>query len=432
MKFHTRIFDKRNGRVDDVVLEASSLEALRASINADEQLLLSAVEQRWWHTLGAASQAASSGAQPQEPSNLQQGESFWTRLLSRRHRAAKLDVAWWCRELRTLLMAGMTVVEAVETLNAQSMSSVLGQARAQVHDILVTRLREGMPLSAAMQSSDMFPAILVAGVKASERTSNLVEALDDFLQYQEMLDRLKKQVISAAIYPAVVVSLGGLIAIFLLIFVVPRFSQIYADLRGSTSWTTTLLLHVSQLIRDHGQACLVVLALLVVGTVTAWRAGWIQKTVAEAALRIEPLQRQIDEFRLAKLYHSMALMFRGGYAFDEALGQCVDLGLGDRIKFGVGTAQTALARGQRVSMALGDAGLTDTVSQRLLAVGERTGNFDRVLQTIAQRHALNFSTFVERATRVVEPLLLLSVALFVGGIVIMMYMPVFDIASSIR
>jgi len=65
-------------------------------------------------------------------------------------------------------------------------------------------------------------------------------------------------------------------------------------------------------------------------------------------------------------------------------------------------------------------------------VGERTGNFDRVLQTIAERHSARFTTFIERATRIVEPLLLLIVALVVGGIVVMMYMPVFDIASSIR
>jgi general secretion pathway protein F len=126
-------------------------------------------------------------------------------------------------------------------------------------------------------------------------------------------------------------------------------------------------------------------------------------------------------------------MFRGGYALDDALGQCAALGLGDRMRDSVHTAQQALARGQRVSAAFADAGMTDTVTQRLLAVGERTGNFDRVLQTIAERHAGNFTTFIERATRIVEPLLLLlMVALVVGGIVVMMYMPVFDIASSIH
>ncbi|HET9645621.1 MAG TPA: type II secretion system F family protein, partial [Burkholderiaceae bacterium] len=85
-----------------------------------------------------------------------------------------------------------------------------------------------------------------------------------------------------------------------------------------------------------------------------------------------------------------------------------------------------------VSTAFFDAGLTDTVTRRLLAVGERTGNFERVLQTIAERHASRFTTFIERATRVVEPLLLLVVALVVGGIVVMMYMPVFDVATSLH
>ena len=77
------------------------------------------------------------------------------------------------------------------------------------------------------------------------------------------------------------------------------------------------------------------------------------------------------------------------------------------------------------------AGLTQTVSERLIAVGERTGGFDAVLQTIADRHAQAFATFVERATRIVEPLLLLLVALVVGGVVVMMYMPIFDMAGSI-
>jgi len=72
------------------------------------------------------------------------------------------------------------------------------------------------------------------------------------------------------------------------------------------------------------------------------------------------------------------------------------------------------------------------VTQRLLAVGERSGNFERVLQTIAERHAGAFAAFMDRATRIVEPLMLLLVSLLVGSIVVLMYLPIFDIASSIR
>jgi general secretion pathway protein F len=274
--------------------------------------------------------------------------------------------------------------------------------------------------------------VLVAGVKASERTSSLVEALDDYLRYDEMLERLRKQVVSAAIYPAVVVSLGAVITLFLLLYVIPRFSSMYADLHGPVSWTTRVLVGVSGALNAHAGLVALAFAALAAIAVAAWHSGAIGRTAAAAAEGIAPLQRRIDEFRLAKLYHSLALMFRGGYALDDALAQCAALGLGDRLRAGVQAAQGALSHGRRVSDAFGEAGLTDTVSQRLLAVGERTGNFDRVLQTIAERHSARFTTFIEHATRIVEPLLLLFVALVVGGIVVMMYMPVFDIASSIH
>ena len=341
---------------------------------------------------------------------------------------AALDVGWWCRELRTLVSAGMTVVEALETVNAQS----LGQARARANSELVTKLHEGKALSVAMREVGVFPAVLVAGVTASERTSGLVEALDEYLRYDEMLQKLRKQVISAAIYPAVVVTLGALIVVVLLLFVVPRFSQMYHDLRGSVSTTTKILVSLSQALSQHGAAIGVGAAAIVGALLLAWHRGVIQALFTALALRVGPLQRQLDQYRFAKLYQSLALMFRGGYPLDEALAQCAALGLGPRLDAGIAAAGASLARGARVSSALGDAGLTDTVAARLLAVGERTGNFDRVLQTIAERHAARFTTFVERATRIVEPILLLLVALVVGGIVIMMYMPVFDIAGSLN
>jgi general secretion pathway protein F len=396
MQFQVRLFDASAAAVREELLEAESQSAVAERLQQSGLVVLSI------KAAGVAREPAR-GAQ-------------------------SLDVAWWCRELRTLLAAGMTVVEALETLNAQS----LGHARAQVHAALVGALRQGQALSAAMQSTGAFPAVLVAGVKASERTSSLVEALDDYLRYHEMLERLRKQVVSAAIYPAVVVGLGAVITLFLLLFVIPRFSSMYADLRGSVSWTTAALVGLSRTLNQHWSWVVAGLVALVVLLVAAWRAGHLTRAAARLVEHLAPLQRQLDQFRLAKLYHSLALMFRGGYALDDALGQCAALGLGERMRSGVLVAQQALARGQRVSTAFSDAGLTDAVTQRLLAVGERTGNFDRVLNTIAERHAGQFTTFIERATRIVEPVLLLFVALVVGGIVVMMYMPVFDIASSIR
>lgn len=339
-----------------------------------------------------------------------------------------LDVGWWCRELRTLLVAGMTVVEALETLHAQTRS---GQ-RQEVQALLVRLLREGRSLSVAMETTLAFPGVLIAGVRASERTSGLVPALDEYLRYHETLERLRKQLVSAAIYPALVVALGTLITLFLLLFVIPRFSSMYVDLQGPVSLATRALIILSQGLQDYAPAVLVTVAAIVVALFAAWRTGALTAGIVRLAAMIEPLQHRIDPFRLAKLYHALALMLRGGYALDAALLQCARLELGTRLSRGVCYAHQALGRGERVSLAFASAGLADSVTQRLLAVGERSGQFDGALQTIAERHGNDFTLFIERATRIVEPLLMLLVALIVGGIVVLMYMPVFDIAASVR
>lgn len=338
------------------------------------------------------------------------------------------DVAWWCRELRTLLRAGMTIVEALETLHVQPATG----ERARVHAALLRALREGQALSRAMRGAAVFPDVLVAGVTASERTGTLVAALDDYLRYAQLLARLRKQIVSAAIYPLVVIALGAAIALFLLLYVLPRFSRMYVDFHGELSLATQALLALSRALHAHLAEAVLGLAVAALLAAWAWRRGWGLRAALALLGAVPPLERQWDQFRLAKLYQSLALMFRGGYTLDEALLVCEGLRLGGRIAAGLPRARGALARGQAVAPAFEEAGLTEVVSARLLAVGERTGGFDAVLQTIADRHAEAFTTFIERATRIVEPLLLLLVALMVGGIVVMMYMPIFDIANGVR
>jgi general secretion pathway protein F len=162
-----------------------------------------------------------------------------------------------------------------------------------------------------------------------------------------------------------------------------------------------------------------------------WRSGALLRLGAALVEAIPPLERQWREFRLAKLYQAMTLMVKGGYAFDEALQVCSGLDAGPRLARQLQAVRTEIARGRSASVALAGAGLTEIVTERLLAVGERTGSFATVLQVIADRHSQAFTTFIERATRIVEPLLLLLVALAVGAIVVMMYMPIFDIAGGL-
>jgi len=339
----------------------------------------------------------------------------------------RVDVAWWCRELETLLRAGMTVVEALETLSGGKRDL----ARDSLHAKMLESLRQGQSLSAAMRRVNVFPSVLVAGVMASERTSTLPEALRDYLRYDELMQGLRRQALSAALYPAIVVTLGTLITSFLLLFVIPRFSRMYGDDWQGLSAATQFVLGLSVMMREYGALALVFLCAAIFATVAILRSAR-GLAIWNKAREGMPGLRAVDRnFRFAKLYHSLAMLMRGGYNLDEAIQVCQGLELGGSSRAALQQARELITHGRSASLAFAAAGLTDLTAERLLRVGERTGSFAAVLQVVAERHTQDFSSFVQRASRLLEPLLLLAVALVVGGIVVMMYMPIFDMAGGL-
>lgn len=394
MHFLTRWIAPHQQVIAEAVLEAADEMALRAQLQSQGAMVLS---------IAVAARAVAP-------------------------RASKdFDVAWWCRELATLLRAGMSAVEAIETLQLQTTRS-----GGEIQTRLLAYLHEGQSLSQAMQAAGGFPQVLIASVLASERTSRLADALDDFLKYDQQLKNLRRQLVSAAVYPAVVVAVGFLIAVFLLTFVMPRFARMYGTFRGELSPLTHLMLWFSGALTHSLPAVVAGLALLAL--LARWAtANGRGRRFGDSLLGVfPPTRRARQDFARAKLFQALMLTLRGGYPLVDALRVCERLGLAGGMGAALAGARADIERGQPASEALSRAHLIDAVGERLLRVGERSGQFEQVLQTLADRHAESFATFVQRATRLVEPLLLLVVAVMVGGIVIMMYMPIFDIANGLH
>jgi general secretion pathway protein F len=345
---------------------------------------------------------------------------------------ARTDLALWCRELRALLQAGLSVVEALDALGAAA-------GPGSVYEALLVRLREGKALSSAMQDVGGFPPLLVASVRASERTSDLTHALDAYLRFDDMVGGLRRKVISAALYPttkagypALVVGLGAAISVFLLLVVIPRFAGLYGEAGAGVSGATRALLAFSASLAQR--PWLVPVALLLLMGAAVWSFTGRRPRLAGAWLvQAWPwLGRQVAHFERARLFEALALLVHGGYSLHEALSVCLTLAQGSLMDTRMREARQRIEHGASASLAFHAAELTDPVTQRLIRAGERGGEFDRVLRAIAERHRQAFETFVERATRIVEPVLLLGVALMVGSMVVLLYMPVFDIAASVR
>ena len=354
----------------------------------------------------------------------------WRSVLNQRVKRplSSSEVATICREIRALVAAGLSVVEALEALA----TARDGDKGPSIHARLLEQLRAGRSLSNAMERVSGFLLLLVASVRSSERTSNLIEALDAYLRYDDMISALRRRLVSASLYPGIVVSLGLLICAFLLWVVVPRFAALYGQVAGSAGTATHLLLRGSLFLKEHPGWVGSLLLVLILATAVFFSRGGGRRLCDRLADAWPWLGAQLAHFERARIYEALALLVKCGFSLHESLALCGELARGEKGRRRIDLARTRIESGVNVTTAFFEAGLTDSVTARLLRASERGGDFDRVLRAIALRHSQAFEAFVDRATRIVEPLLLLGVALLVGSMVVLLYMPIFDISASIR
>jgi general secretion pathway protein F len=343
----------------------------------------------------------------------------------RRHRP--IDVAAFAHELASLLSAGLSVLQALQTLAASQTTGAASELKE------VARLiSEGQTLSAAMDRVDTrFPALLVATIRASEQTGNLSEALLRYAEHQQSIRALRDKVTGAAIYPLLLLALGALVVMFLLGVVVPRFAVLISSTRQELPWSSRLLMSWGQLVADNPGTMAAVGAGAVIAAVagvrylsqSGGRARWL-----EALPIVGPL---IREFRHAQLYRTTGMLLHGGIPLPRALSLCQNLlGTDDRER--LRRAIELVHEGRSFSDALDTTGIADPVTRGMLSVAERTGALSEILDRIARFKESRLQRSVDWAGRLVEPALMVVIGLVIGGIVVMMYLPIFDLASSLQ
>jgi general secretion pathway protein F len=342
--------------------------------------------------------------------------------------AARFPLVLFTQELLALLRSGISLVEALETLGEKESKA----GTAAVLAGLLVRLREGQSFSTALQSHpDAFPDLYVATVRASERTGSLPEALSRFVAYQTQLDAVKKHLVSASIYPLILIAVGGLVSLFLLGYVVPRFSHIYEDIGGDLPWLTRVLMAWGGFVEANGG--------LLLGTVVAAVAGllfWVRRPAARQwaarqLMRIPALGERVRIYQLTRFYRTTGMLLMGGTAAPQALTMVSGL-LDEELRLRLDAALRRIREGQTMSASLDGQGLTTPVALRMLRVGERTGMMGEMMERSAAFHEEELQRWVERFTRTFEPLLMALIGVVIGGIVLLMYFPIFELAGSIH
>ncbi|MFL6574497.1 MAG: type II secretion system F family protein [Burkholderiales bacterium] len=340
----------------------------------------------------------------------------------------RFPVALFSQELRVLLNAGLPLPEAIETLGEKEKR---GDWRGVI-ERLCEVLREGQTFSSALQEfPQTFSPLYVATVRSSEKTSDLAPALGRYVAYAAQLEAIKKRVVNASIYPMLLIAVGGIVSLFLLLYVVPRFGRIYEERGSALPLFSRLLLTWGSAVDKHAPVVLSVLGGLILFGIYAVRLPNVRTAIGDALWRLPALGERLRMYQLARFYRTIGMLLRGGTPLVSALDMGGEL-LHPLLRERLARASRAIREGRGVSQSMEVNGLTTPVALRMLNVGEKSGNMGEMLEQIAAFHDEEMARWVDWFTRLFEPILMAIIGLVIGAIVILMYMPIFELAGNLQ
>jgi general secretion pathway protein F len=340
--------------------------------------------------------------------------------------AKALSLVLFSQELLALLNAGLGVVEALEALLEKESSP----ATRGVLERLLAGLREGQRFSTVLaEQPQLFPPLYVGIVKAAEGTSDLPRSLERFIDYQQRVDLVRAKLVSAAIYPCILLLVGGGVSLFLIGYVVPRFAEVYQGAGRNLPWMSQVMLAWGQFAAAHTAPLLAGIAALIGALVLGVRRMMRSGAMARLLARLPGVGERVRIYELSRLYLTLGMLSEGGITILNAV-DTVQAMVSSNVRQGLQGARAMIEAGLPLSAAFEANGLTTPISLRMLRVGERTGEMGAMLTQSAAFYDGEIGRWIDRFTRTFEPLLMAAIGLVVGAIVVLLYMPIFDLAGE--
>ncbi|EIM94871.1 type II secretion system F family protein [Paraburkholderia hospita] len=338
-----------------------------------------------------------------------------------------ISLVLFSQELLALLMAGLSIVEGLEALVERE-----GNARLRgILERLLAGLREGKRFSSLLaEQPDVFPPLYVGIVRAAEGTSDLPRSLQRYVDYQARIDMVRNKLISSAIYPSILFIVGGGVSTFLITFVVPRFATIYEGTGRSLPWMSQALLDWGKFASAHGLPLFAAAVAVAIAGGVAVRATIARVGLVSLLGRLPLLGPHLRIYQLSRLYLTLGMLLEGGIPIVSAM-ETAGGTISPALRDGLLRARAAVQAGAPLSSSFHAENLTTPISLRMLRVGERSGELGNMLTQSAAFYDGEISRWIDRFTRMFEPLLMSAIGLVVGTIVVLLYMPIFDLAEGL-
>ena len=330
------------------------------------------------------------------------------------------------QELATLLKAGMPLVQSLDLLKRRVVSPTFRGVLDDVHD----KVRSGTALSDAFASHGaLLPTVYTASLLAGERSGSLDAVLRRFVEYSKIIANVRRKTLSALIYPAILISLSLVLVLIIVLKVVPAFTDFYASFGAELPLLTRIIVRLSSILREH----FLLISIAVAATVAAFSI-WLRQPGQKARfdyliLRVPLLGDVAGKFATSQMARTLATLLGGGLPLVNAL-DIAARSIGN--KYMAGQLEIVAARvreGQSFAGALEARRVFPDVAVKMAEVGESTGSLQDMLNTVADFYDEEISTSMERFVTLVEPALLVIMGIVIAGLLLALYMPLFQLSS---
>ncbi|HEY7095609.1 MAG TPA: type II secretion system F family protein [Terriglobales bacterium] len=332
------------------------------------------------------------------------------------------------QQFLTLIKAGLPILASLELLIKRQRDSRLRGMLENVKD----RVKSGESLSDAFSAQGAFPKIYTTTLMAGEKSGNMEEVLARYISFQRLALTFKKKLAVSLVYPALLITVVFFMMIFLVTYVVPQFAKLFENLNAKLPTITLIMLAVGTTAQKYAPF----VGIVAVGTaILLWRWKSTDKgaeTIDRALLRSPVLGPIWLKYQVANFSRMLSTLLAGGLPLVPSLETAGASMSSRRILNGIGQAAIRVREGRSLAKSLEEQKMFPELSVEMIEVGESTGALPAMLNSVAEFYEEDVQTALGAAMALIEPLILIVMAVFVGGVLISLYLPIFTLGSGIH
>lgn len=333
------------------------------------------------------------------------------------------------QELVALLKAGLPLLTSLDTLAEKEENSYFKDLLCGVAD----EVKKGAPLSEALDGAPrVFNKLYISSIKAGEKSGELGTNISRYISYAKRVEELKKKFVSASIYPIILLSVAAIVILFLILYVVPSFSQVFIDSGTALPIPTRILIGLTYFITNN----ILIIAILAFISYPAFLVAKKRPEVGRwldiMKLKIPWIGETLKKYSIAKFCRTLATLLKSGEPLVTAIALSAGTLDNNHLEENILLASERVKEGGSLADALEETGLVPSTALKMIMVGESSGALAEMFENVAELFEEEVDRRLNLVATAIEPILMLFMGLIIAFIVVAMYLPIFNLAGAVR